>query len=961
MANYNKYPRGSEWRKWDLQVQPIKGEWLPNIEGGGYDEALTRRIKEFLNKSEQENIEVLGITDHNCGYAIDKLISMSKNIIIMPGVELDCIEGWHLLVIFNPEYKSKLQKNTWSDTINFFLSNICKIESPYFEGDIAKKIRINTEELLSALYLEKIGMPIFAHCTSNDGFFQRSDAGTRKILLNQFMKGESQFIFEIKNDFSQIQSITQKIKNYTGVEIPVPIISGSDSHELTTIGSTYTWLKSDPTFKGLTQILFEPARIYLGEDPPLKTEKNKIIKSIKVKNCKNWFPSEVIEFNEGQVSVIGGKGSGKTAILDLIAYATKSLDVEEGNSFLKRAHKELIGTKIEVTWGSNEKDEIEIRNKIDLPLPLQKRKVKYLTQSYVEQLCDYKNLDNLTRQIEDIIFQNLPVSQKSEYLDFQSYKLDKLKILRKQQDRNRHLIENLNQDIFDKYSKVHSEEELNKQKIKIKNDLSNLKKEYKKLKKKETIVEKQKFDSLEKLNSQRSKKETDLSNYNKRILLKDEIIDDLQTFQSDANLFIEELKKKLENLGVEALTINKVRFSLEPKNLDLLLNQYIIKLQTKIKNETKSLKEINQKIVNITRELKLEESRKEKLDEINKKVSEYSKKLENINKESLKIMEYKNDISKLNVRRKDIYKEWFYNLTLEYNALMEMYAPITISLDKSIETESRLFDFYVKFDFDVELMTENGDELIDHGKKGRYYQKTKAALAEELKQMKIDITFNKYKNKDEFLNQNDEKIQSYLQAVEKLFNNSSEQVNIDEQLKKNKTSNDFYNWLYSFDYYKLNYSIKFNKIDLEKLSPGLKGIALLILFLELDKEDYTPLLVDQPEENLDNRSVYETLRKYFINAKKRRQIFLVTHNPNLVVNTDSEQILVANFDPSLSMQSTNIHYVSGSLEHDKKYDNNEKILLNQRGIKQHICHVLEGGEKAFKERERKYAIKEYVD
>ena len=363
--------------------------------------------------------------------------------------------------------------------------------------------------------------------------------------------------------------------------------------------------------------------------------------------------------------------------------------------------------------------------------------------------------------------------------------------------------------------------------------------------------------------------------------------------------------------------------------------------------------DLNESLKKITRDLKLEESRKDKIDELNKKLNEYSKQRENLEKEINKINQIKEELPEMLAKIKSVFKEMFFLLHKEYLNLKEMYSPITKKLLSTDEIETKLFDFYVKFEFDYELMAEQGDELIDHTKKGRYFQKDINAIKQEFKNINLEIEFLDEDNKQKFLQSNEEKIDEFILGLETQL--------IDEQLKKNKNLKDYYDWLYNFDYYKLSYSIKFNDTDLDKLSPGLKGIALLILFLDLDKEDYSPLLVDQPEENLDNRSVYETLRKYFIDAKKRRQIFLVTHNPNLVVNTDSEQVLVANYDPSNTQQFTNIDYVSGGLEHTKYYNKQENILLHQRGIKQHICHVLEGGEKAFKERERKYSIKEYVD
>jgi len=86
-----------------------------------------------------------------------------------------------------------------------------------------------------------------------------------------------------------------------------------------------------------------------------------------------------------------------------------------------------------------------------------------------------------------------------------------------------------------------------------------------------------------------------------------------------------------------------------------------------------------------------------------------------------------------------------------------------------------------------------------------------------------------------------------------------------------------------------------------------------------------PILIDQPEDNLDNRTVYTDL-KDFIKAKKlNRQIIMVTHNANLVVATDVEQIIVANQDgkDNSGNKKFRFEYVTGALEHTKKKD--EKV------------------------------------
>lgn len=102
--------------------------------------------------------------------------------------------------------------------------------------------------------------------------------------------------------------------------------------------------------------------------------------------------------------------------------------------------------------------------------------------------------------------------------------------------------------------------------------------------------------------------------------------------------------------------------------------------------------------------------------------------------------------------------------------------------------------------------------------------------------------------------------------------------------------------------------------------------------------------MDQPEENLDNQSVYELLVKYIKKAKKRRQIIIVTHNPNLAVVCDAEQIIYAKIDKT---NKNAVSYKSGSIENPE--------------INKKIVDVLEGTMPAFSNREAKYAISKRLE
>jgi predicted ATPase len=123
--------------------------------------------------------------------------------------------------------------------------------------------------------------------------------------------------------------------------------------------------------------------------------------------------------------------------------------------------------------------------------------------------------------------------------------------------------------------------------------------------------------------------------------------------------------------------------------------------------------------------------------------------------------------------------------------------------------------------------------------------------------------------------------------------------------------------------------------ELHQLSPGERGTLLLVFYLLLDKDDI-PLVIDQPEENLDNQTVYELLVPCMKEAKQRRQVFIVTHNPNLAVVCDAEQVIRADLDKKSNWR---MNYVSGAIENPE--------------INKAIVDILEGTMPAFTNRDSK--------
>lgn len=159
-----------------------------------------------------------------------------------------------------------------------------------------------------------------------------------------------------------------------------------------------------------------------------------------------------------------------------------------------------------------------------------------------------------------------------------------------------------------------------------------------------------------------------------------------------------------------------------------------------------------------------------------------------------------------------------------------------------------------------------------------------------------------------------------------------------------------------FNLYDIRHNAFFQNDNLEQMSEG--KIAFVILRLLLDfSEKECPILIDQPEDDLDNRAIYSELVKFLRIKKKKRQIIIATHNPNVVVSADAEEVIVANQHGSKNSNENNIKfdYYCGALENTQNHLSSNPFL-RQQGIREHVCEILEGGEEAFKKREYKYGF-----
>ncbi len=567
----NLYSRGSEWRKWDLQIQPIKDEWFLDLQNN--KSKIKNATKEYLKKAIEKGIKVVAITDHNTGLAVDSAFEILNeggfDIHILAGVEIELPEGWHCLVIFNPAYKQAVMCSDWDSTIQAFLRNVCNMQGRFFNDDgRAKQVETHTKHLIKEVVQRDIGVFVFAHCDAEKGFFKRGNKTTRKEILEQNIKSGLRLIIDTKN--FRIEDIQAEIRNIIGDQnyhLEIPVISTSDAHKPEDIGK-FTWIKADPTYEGLKQILYEPKpgeRAFIGELPPVFKNPSKIIDRVEIKSSKKWFGTDPILLNENLVSVIGEKGSGKTALVDLIAFASGDFALEETDqtSFLykaliptKQIPETIDGCEVIVHWKNGEQDRITIKK--DFSGYQSKKKVKYLSQSFIEKKCRPENIRELQREIEGIIFQHIPVSDRLGETTFEGLRNRKTKGIEIQKNECRHSILKLNNEIYSLEEDIASLDTKKAEKAKLEKELAELESQKPKpTTEKELEIE----ERLSLLNGHKTSLDEEIANLKLQIVSIDSIRTKISLLASYIEKQLSQIKSDLEKLG---LIYEKIEFAINP-------------------------------------------------------------------------------------------------------------------------------------------------------------------------------------------------------------------------------------------------------------------------------------------------------------------------------------------------------------------------------------------------------------
>lgn len=991
--------RGSLWRRWDPHIH-TPGTVLNDQFGNSphvWEEYLSRL------ESATPTVEALGVTDYYTLNSYKKVCEekakgrLPKVELIFPNVEIRLDMGTsrggqvnaHLL--FSPEdpehigqiesFLGKLHFRSADETYACSRHDLIRLGrkhtgqqqlpeiNAFAEG--ANQFKVDLDQLKE---LWKSSAWIAEHCIfavavgERDGTSGLRDSGDSLDTLRKSVEHFASIIFSGKPaDVSfwlgrhPTVGVFDLEEKWGGIK---PCLHGSDAHSLERVLSPdhkrFCWIKGDLAFETLRHVCMEPeTRVHVGESHPELNRGSRSVLSVSVSNAE-WMSPQNVPLNPGLVAVIGARGSGKTALADLIAAGGLSVsDHLHKNSFLLRARGLLGSGRVELTWSegevtSNGLASPEVEDFWDSP------RVQYLSQQFVDQLCSADGpATGLTKEIHRVLFNAHGVDEREGTTSF-----DDLLKLRLAPAEAKH-------ETFAKSLQL-SMENLSRERAR-KVELPKLEKQKDDLIKQVEQDEKERLGILgtgggqeERANRHREvqvalesrRRSLDSAQSTARSLKG--LADDVQRFRVvEAKSIVSQWMQSRESAGLtpeewgafslrfEGDVDSVVRVKLEEaeERIQQILGVPLVKdpqrdVQLSWIPENQSIQEqtiavLSAEIERLNSSLGIDRQNNARLTSLSTKISKAKKDIELLDAQIELAKTADVRIKQHLDERAEFYKETFQavsEIELEYRRL---YSPLERSLREQSQASSGVgslgkLGVLVKRTVNVEAWAERGEHQLDLRKQGPF--KGRGALL----QMAKSALLNAWEKGT--ASEVAAAMQAFIQENEtKIKEHRPDDVDV-----KQWTSS-VLSWLFDTSHVSISYALTFDGVEIERLSPGTRGVVLLLLYLSIDQEDDRPLIIDQPEENLDPKSVYDELVHRFRSVRERRQVIIVTHNANLVVNTDVDQVIVAEATAHTPGKLPQINYQSGGLEN--------------RQIRKHVCDVLEGGERAFRDRAKRLRLK----
>jgi energy-coupling factor transporter ATP-binding protein EcfA2 len=686
---------------------------------------------------------------------------------------------------------------------------------------------------------------------------------------------------------------------------------------------------------------------------------SQVISHVRIDDA-DWAATPDIPLNPGLVAIIGARGSGKTALVDVIAAGCDAItpaawraDENVSPSFLARARKLIGDATTTLTWGGG----ADVTRALDgsnanghMSFP----RARYLSQQFVEELCSAKGVsDGLVDEIERVIFESHSQDDREWAMDFAELREQQTSRFKQAREREADAVADISERIATEFEKERLVATLTTQVGQKKKLIEGYTADRAKLVAKGTEAQVTRHTQLSDAAQKLRNKIQSYGNQRRTfVALQDEVRSMRAT---GAPEMLRQAQARHPNSGMDAKQWDN--FLLVYKgDVDKSLGAYIAwgdGEMTKLNGLPPPPGDPNVALIANNTDLAslplgpivAEMTRLEALFSADKLVrDQYTALTNRITQENsaLQTLESRlGDAQGAATRRKDLqnerddtYGRVIEAIINEQNALTGLYAPLMARLAASSGTLKKL-SFSVRRIADVDSWGSIAEEeLLDRRKAGPFNGRGAliAAATQALKpawetgsaaeaQAAMTAFMGKY--------------------LKDLLAHAPFAPT--QQADFRAWSKQFAHWLFGTDHISVRYEISYDGVDIRKLSPGTRGIVLLLLYLALDDSDDRPLIIDQPEENLDPKSVFDELVELFIAAKNKRQVIMVTHNANLVINTDADQIIVAEAGPHPSGGLPPISYVSGGLEN--------------AAIRKSVCDILEGGEAAFRERARRLRVR----
>jgi energy-coupling factor transporter ATP-binding protein EcfA2 len=773
-----------------------------------------------------------------------------------------------------------------------------------------------------------------------------------------FSSHSQQRDFWLGKGADSIQQLTEK---WGGCK---PCLHGSDAHRHEKVGhpdfDRFCWIKGDLTFESLRQACIEPeGRALVSSEPPRGALPSQTIDQVTVSNAP-WLTADSVPLNPGLIAIIGARGSGKTALADLIAAGGYALSSHlNSSSFIRRAAEYLADSESTLTWESGDTSSIPLRD-VSMDELIDSPRVQYLSQQFVEQLCSAEGIeDELLTEIERVIFQSHSIEDRMgassfrELLDIRSARA------RSARERQELALREASESLTAERTRKASLTGLTKQREEKFKLIEKDKTDRKALTGKGTKERVERLEAISlAVDKLRQRVEEANAKHRALLLLQDAVTDvrkngapahlrDLRKNYADAALTEAQWKSfQLVFAGdVDAILSAEIKATSDRAKLlsgparaeiepDLKLppsDTPYIPLPADLSSQTLSL--LDKELTRLRRLVGIDAENSKKLTKISEKIAKDESSLARLDKEIELARLADARIKELVEDRKKAYAGVFDAIVEEERELSELYAPLKANLNAQGGELSKL-SFSVRRSVDVDSWATAGENLLDLRKLGPF--KGKGTLR-DIAKVELAPAWERGTSAevaDAMAGFRDKHEQALIEHA------PVERTNRDAYMQWARSISD---WLYDTLHVTVSYSLCYDGVEIQQLSPGTRGIVLLLLYVAVDTDDDRPLIIDQPEENLDPKSIYEDLVERFKTARLRRQIIIITHNANLVVNTDADQVIVAKCGPHRPGYLPELSYLSGGLENP--------------AIRKEVCEILEGGETAFKERAKRLRVR----